>query len=376
MPLVSIIMPVYNGERFVSVAIESVLGQTMTDWELIVIDDGSTDQTPFRIRCYNDARIRYVSQQNAGRSTARNHGLDLARGEYVLFLDADDTLLPECLEIHLAYVTSHPRCDGSISDCELVDESGNTIVHQSTLRQRFVPNYGILPRDGVEIFDPLVVSAPLIGAPHTVMVRLETINRGHSRFDPEMFMGEDWDFWLQVAETAIFGFVEVVTCRYLWHGQNTVATHNWTTRRQSLLRGRNRVMSSSRFDLLADETKSLFFHQMLFELLADQPNEQRRLLISQPFGRLPVAVRARLLRQTGIESMLRAQPSEFTAWCLQLAASTTKWPSVEHLVWLLWRTFPFLLRSLTHHRRSAAQQRNENVYDPEILAFLQALDTN
>lgn len=100
-PTVSVIVPAYNAGKYLSAAIESVLAQTYGGWELILVDDGSTDSTP--AICDNaalaDSRIRVVHKRNGGQSSARNAGIRVAGGEYLTFLDADDMLAPSFLEI-------------------------------------------------------------------------------------------------------------------------------------------------------------------------------------------------------------------------------------------------------------------------------------
>lgn len=111
-PKVSVIMPVYNTEKYVKEAIQSIRDQTLTDFELIVINDGSTDNSLHLIKTIPDSRIRVFSQENAGQGAARNHGLQYARGEYIYFMDSDDILdreaLRECFQIceeqHLDFV--------------------------------------------------------------------------------------------------------------------------------------------------------------------------------------------------------------------------------------------------------------------------------
>ena len=91
-------MPVYNGELFIEQALDSLLAQSFQDWELIIVDDGSTDSTPFILNRYAvDPRIRVIRQNNAGEAGARNTGLDNMKGEYMAFLDADDIYLPSAL---------------------------------------------------------------------------------------------------------------------------------------------------------------------------------------------------------------------------------------------------------------------------------------
>jgi glycosyltransferase involved in cell wall biosynthesis len=96
-PYFSVIIPTFNRAEFLSKAVESILAQTFPDWELIIVDDGSTDNTSDVIDSFNDQRIRYIYQQNAERSTARNNGIIHAKGKYICFLDSDDYYLPNHL---------------------------------------------------------------------------------------------------------------------------------------------------------------------------------------------------------------------------------------------------------------------------------------
>ncbi|MCF0197537.1 MAG: glycosyltransferase [Bacteroidaceae bacterium] len=100
-PLVSIVMPVYNTGPFLREAIESVLAQTRTDWELIVVDDGSTDDSAAIVSSYPDPRIRLIAQQNAGQSVARNTAMQVAKGDFVYCIDSDDVIVPNLLEVCL-----------------------------------------------------------------------------------------------------------------------------------------------------------------------------------------------------------------------------------------------------------------------------------
>ena len=103
---VSIITPCYNGEKYIGETIESVLAQTYDDWEMIIVDDGSTDHSAETIKkyCRKDARIQYISQENAGSSAARNHAILHAKGQYIALLDADDIWMPRFLEKQIAFM--------------------------------------------------------------------------------------------------------------------------------------------------------------------------------------------------------------------------------------------------------------------------------
>lgn len=103
--LISIIIPVYNGEKYIADTIKSVIDQTYKNWELIIVDDGSTDNTADIVKQFNDSRISYIKKNNTGVSDTRNVGANLAKGEILCFLDADDVWLPQNLEKKLSKLT-------------------------------------------------------------------------------------------------------------------------------------------------------------------------------------------------------------------------------------------------------------------------------
>ncbi|MCZ2100738.1 MAG: glycosyltransferase [Chitinophagales bacterium] len=108
-PFFSIIIPTFNRAHTIRVPIDSILNQTFTDWELIIVDDGSTDNTREIVESYGDSRIRYVWQENQERSAARNHGISLAQGEWVCFQDSDDQYLSEHLEVLYQGILDNPE---------------------------------------------------------------------------------------------------------------------------------------------------------------------------------------------------------------------------------------------------------------------------
>lgn len=107
--MISIIIPAYNAEKYILETINSVINQTFKDWELIIIDDGSTDKTANIVKefCENDKRINYYYQKNSGVSVARNFGMSKAKGEYIAFLDADDIWLPEFLKYTVNFLNNN-----------------------------------------------------------------------------------------------------------------------------------------------------------------------------------------------------------------------------------------------------------------------------
>lgn len=121
--MISVVMPAYNVENYIAESIQSVLNQTYEDWELIVVNDGSTDNTEKVIRSFSDARIRLINQENQGVSVARNVGIDNAKGDYICFLDSDDLYKPEFLELMINNI------QGDFIYCGfyLFEESGKTV---------------------------------------------------------------------------------------------------------------------------------------------------------------------------------------------------------------------------------------------------------
>lgn len=122
--LVSVIIPTYNYGRFLKESLDSVLAQTLQDFEIIVVDDGSTDNTPEVLQSVSDARLRAIRISNSGVSTARNIGLKEAHGDFVAFLDADDRWRPTKLATQIALLTSEPSVGSVFTDFVRFNESG------------------------------------------------------------------------------------------------------------------------------------------------------------------------------------------------------------------------------------------------------------
>jgi glycosyltransferase involved in cell wall biosynthesis len=124
--LVSVIMPCYNYGAFIHGAINSVLSQTHQNWELLIINDGSTDDTIERVEQFDDPRIRLITIDNSGVSVARNIGLDAARGEFIAFLDADDLWDARKTELQLNVFSRHPEVGFVFSDLSRFDDVGSS----------------------------------------------------------------------------------------------------------------------------------------------------------------------------------------------------------------------------------------------------------
>lgn len=128
--MISIVIPLYNKAEKISGTLASVFAQTYTDYEIVIVDDGSTDRSANIVERINDSRIRLVRQTNAGVSSARNRGITEAKGDYVAFLDADDRWNPEFLSEISKLIVSYPKCDVFSVRYNFEDEYGNTHISE------------------------------------------------------------------------------------------------------------------------------------------------------------------------------------------------------------------------------------------------------
>jgi len=214
--LVSIIMPAYNAERFIGDAIRSVLEQTYTDWELIVVDDGSTDSTATIIRHLesHDSRIHYVFQKNGLQGKARNTGIEKSTGSFIAFLDSDDLWIPTKLEKQTEAIAKK-NADVVFSDAYLItDEECN---NETTLKS------AIGQFSGRDFFDSLVLhnQIPVL----TVLLNRAALAKVGLFEEGEPFQGcEDYDLWLRLAKAGcVFYGMSEALARYRRHDGATTA---------------------------------------------------------------------------------------------------------------------------------------------------------
>jgi len=205
--LVSIIMPVYNGERYIKEAIESVINQTYKNWELIIVNDGSRDTTEKIIKLFDEKRIKYIYQENRGVSIARNKGLDIAKGEFITFLDADDFLPSRSIEARVKYLNKN-------KDIDIVD--GIVLIKDEKLHKtlrKYKPYYKgkLLPK--------------LLKLDDRVFFNVSYFLRSKNydiRFNEKMTHVEDLLFYIELSKeyNLVYGYIDE---EVLWYRSGNVS---------------------------------------------------------------------------------------------------------------------------------------------------------
>lgn len=200
MPLISVIIPAYNAQKTIQETINSVLEQTFTDWELIVIDDGSQDDTVKVVKNITDPRIKIFSYPNARQAVSRNRGLAQATGDYIAFLDADDQWSADKLEAQFNTLKANPSAAVAYSWTNWIDESSQ-----------------FLRRGGYPQFNGNVYSQMLLGNflenGSNPLIKSQALAK-IGNFDPALTPAEDWDLYLRLAACYQFALVPAAQIFY------------------------------------------------------------------------------------------------------------------------------------------------------------------
>jgi hypothetical protein len=195
-PKISVVMPIYHVEEFVGDAVQSVLDQTFTDFELICVDDGGTDASMDIVRGFSDPRIRIVCQENRGLAGARNTGIAHARGEFVALLDSDDIWHPEKLALHYIHLMANPDIGVSYAGSRMIDRDG------AVLSVAMRPKIGrITPRDIICRNPVGNGSAPMLRKTALELAAFANPDEPTRTcwFDESFRQSEDIELWIRLA---------------------------------------------------------------------------------------------------------------------------------------------------------------------------------
>jgi len=256
---VSVIIPVYNGEKYIEEALESVFAQTYRDFEVIVVNDGSTDGTEQRLAGYRE-RIVYVKQENRGLAASRAVGVGKARGSLIAFLDADDIWLPEKLARQVEFARSHPEY--GIVTTDALNFDGDGLVTSSM-------------KDWYQVSAGWILEKLLFGnwiSASAAMIRRECFVKV-STFDvPPPAFGEDWLMWMQIAAYYPVYFIDEVLVRRRLHSAS-MSSQGGEIQFQCLLRNleilREKIPQlKARPDLIDEAAFRICFNRGLGDLRA------------------------------------------------------------------------------------------------------------
>ncbi len=345
--IVSILMPAYNAERFIGPAIESVLSQSFSGWELIIVNDGSGDRTREIVEQYTDARIKVFHQENGGESSARNAALQHVQGELIAFLDADDCYLEDHLELTVSYLQAHSDLDGVYTDGFYINEKGNRLKPLSSRRRG--------PFEG-DIFEEMVRASDVFGAPVCVVLRHAVVCRDKLAFDPEIVIGPDWDFLTRCSQSARFGRIDRCTCLYRVHPTNISIRTNLQKRALSLARCREKAIQMARFKDCSIEIRAFVFYDLLINLLTGFPERQDAITQWDEFRRLPAPERARLFRLMASKALLRGDVSTYVGAWLQGSRKLNPSDWRGYLLNTLFKISPTLCKQLLTVKTSSQEE--------------------
>jgi glycosyltransferase involved in cell wall biosynthesis len=212
MPTVSVIMAVYNAERYLAEAVDSILAQTFRDFEFVVIDDGSTDASGAMLRDYaaNDKRVRLIRRANKGQTPSLNEGIELAETDLIARMDADDVCLPQRLEKQVAFMQQHPQVVLLGGAYALIDAAGRLLCMIDP------------PRDNATLQDHALSGRTPICHP-LAMMRREAV-RKVGGYDPQFQVAQDLDLWLKLGEVGELACVPELLVKYRQHEQSLSET--------------------------------------------------------------------------------------------------------------------------------------------------------
>jgi glycosyltransferase involved in cell wall biosynthesis len=269
MPQISIVIPVYNGEKTIQETINSVLAQTFADLEIIVINDGSIDRTVEVVQQMTDPRVSLYTYANGGPATSRNRGIIKSQGEYLSFIDGDDLWTPNKLEIQYQALQDHPQAALAYSGTDWIDEQGNFLRHASA------------PGPSGNIY-AYALLYNLFGSGSNFLVRREALfavqsseEDYHSFFDEFTKPSEDWDMCIRLAKK--YEFIAVPQVQILYRRSLNSLSSQLVQQERGTIRALKKAFSQAPSDLQYLRRPSLtnIYRYISYKSLEGIPTPQR-----------------------------------------------------------------------------------------------------
>ncbi len=217
MPFFSVIIPLYNKELFIENTLRSVLAQTFGDFEVIVVDDGSTDKSSGKVLGFKDDRIRFMQKNNEGASIARNFGIENATADYITFLDADDYWYPEFLETMKRQMEAFP--DDKVFSAAIEIETANKTI--------FAAKYSVQDR-GVKVVDFFDASLKECVICTSCAAFHKSIFKETGSFDKSIPSGQDIDLWIRIGLKYNVVFCSKILARYVFDRNSLSKNQSYT----------------------------------------------------------------------------------------------------------------------------------------------------
>jgi glycosyltransferase involved in cell wall biosynthesis len=269
MPLVSVVVPVYNGEKTIQETVESVLSQTLSDLELLVINDGSQDSTLERVSSFQDSRIKVFSYANAGLAASRNRGLKLASSDYISFIDADDLWTLDKLESQYQALQKNPQAAVAYSWTDYIDDSS-----------QFLRRGSHITVNG-NVYAKLLIIDFLENGSNALIRKQALIDVGG--FDESLPAAEDWDIFLKLA--AYYPFVTVSSPQILYRLSSNSMSANVVRQEAACVTVLNRAFTQAPESLQYLKRYSFgnLYKYLTAKILEGYPDRQRGLAASRLF---------------------------------------------------------------------------------------------
>ena len=261
-PLISVIIPAYNAEKTIKKTIHSVLNQTFSDFELIVINDGSQDSTLEIVSSISDPRIQVFSYPHIGSNPTRNRGFSHSVGEFLAFLDADDLWTADKLEAQLKALQTHPQAAVAYSWTDFIDESDQSL------------NQGCHITENGNVFAQLLLTCFVVSGSNPLIRRQAFIEVGG--FDDLLPASQDFDLYLRLA--ARYEYVAVTSPQVLYRMSSNSMCSNTRRQEATSLLVRERAFNQSPEPLpqpLKRHSIANFYKSAIVRLLNDTPSRER-----------------------------------------------------------------------------------------------------
>jgi len=292
-PTISVVIPAYNAATTLTETLDSVLKQTFTDFEVIVINDGSRDETAAIAQSTGDARVRLVSQDNVGLAATRNRGIQLARSEYISFIDADDLWTPEKLAAQWAALEAQPAAAIAYSWTDYIDESGRFLYpgsHQTC---------------NGDVYAQLLVHNFFESGSNVLARKAVLVEMGG--FDETLPSVEDWDLWLRIA--ARYPIAAVAAPQVLYRVASTSMSANLAVMERCYLQVMERGFARAPAALQELRSRSLarMYEYLTFRGLAGRPRRPQYRQAARHFALLLRYDPGALRRRTRLMAIVAAK---------------------------------------------------------------------